>query len=526
MKRQCVFIMTDSQRWDMVNCYRETGLRTPSLDALAAQGLRFERAYTTQPVCGPARSALFTGLFPSSCGSWSNGMAPQANVKTIGQRLSARGIHCAYIGKWHLDGSDYFGTGRCPAGWDAAEWYDMRRYLEELPRVARITSRSPQRMAIDPVQPEDTYGWRVAQRAIAFMEAHRAEDYFLVVSLDEPHYPFLCPPPYDHMYDDFTFPKGRAVYDDLTGKPDYQRVWRAEKPPMDPQALRISRPDFFGCNTYADALIGQVLRAVPEEALVIYTSDHGDMLHSHGLFAKGPAAYDDVTRIPLIIRHPQGGRDHVYTGGPVSHIQLCPTVVDFFGLPLPRAFQGESLLPIVLDPARPAPPYAFMEFARFETDHDHYGGFQPMRAVTDGRYKLAIHLMSTDELYDLATDPDECVNRIQDSALAPVRDRLHDALLAHMCQIRDPFRGYYWERRPWRKDAPPAAWRYRGYTRQQEDEDDMPRQLDYVNGLPMKASQRLKITNNKIQAQSLEELADKLAHYDDAKEDTPCNPPV
>ena len=99
-KKQMVFIMTDTQRWDMVNCYRETGLSTPNLDALAADGIRFERAYTTQPVCGPARAGLFTGTFPAWNGSWANGMALGDNVKTIGDYAfyKCEGLLSAQIG--------------------------------------------------------------------------------------------------------------------------------------------------------------------------------------------------------------------------------------------------------------------------------------------------------------------------------------------------------------------------------------------------------------------------------------------
>ncbi|MCG8684905.1 MAG: sulfatase-like hydrolase/transferase, partial [Desulfobacterales bacterium] len=103
-KRQAIIIMTDTQRWDMLGCYRNTGLKTPSLDRLASEGMRFDRAYSCQPVCGPARSAIFTGTFPHTNGSWANSMPLGDNVKTIGQRLTDHGIHCAYIGKWHLDG--------------------------------------------------------------------------------------------------------------------------------------------------------------------------------------------------------------------------------------------------------------------------------------------------------------------------------------------------------------------------------------------------------------------------------------
>ena len=117
-KRQIVLLMTDSTRQDMVSCYGNPDMRTPCLDALAERGVRYQNAYSCQPVCGPARSALFTGIYPHSNGSFGNCIALGANVKTIGQRLSDNGIRTAYVGKWHLDGGDYFGLGVCPEGWD------------------------------------------------------------------------------------------------------------------------------------------------------------------------------------------------------------------------------------------------------------------------------------------------------------------------------------------------------------------------------------------------------------------------
>jgi uncharacterized sulfatase len=116
----------------MLNCYRQTGLRTPNLDGLAAQGIRFDRAYNCQPVCSPARSALWTGLYPHTNGVWGNSMPLGDTVHTIGQRLHDRGVECAFMGKWHLSGTDYFNTGNPAPGWNGAYWYDMRRYLSEL----------------------------------------------------------------------------------------------------------------------------------------------------------------------------------------------------------------------------------------------------------------------------------------------------------------------------------------------------------------------------------------------------------
>ena len=98
--------------------------------------------------------------------------------------------------------------------------------------------------------------------------------------------------------------------------------------------------------------------------------------------------------------------------------------------------------------------------------------------------------------------------------MAAERDRLHDALLDRMCRDRDPFRGYWWDCRPWRADAAPPSWRYRGYTRQREEEEYEPRQLDYVNGLEMVHAQRLKISTGKMKFESLSQMIDWLRNYD------------
>ena len=138
MKRQVVFLMTDTTRKDMVGCYGNEKMKTPNLDRLAAEGIRYENAYTCQPVCGPARSAIFTGTFPHTNGMVTNSIAMGDNVKTIGQRLSDHGIACGYIGKYHLDGGDYFGNGRCPEGWNPDYWYDMKTYLNELSDADKV----------------------------------------------------------------------------------------------------------------------------------------------------------------------------------------------------------------------------------------------------------------------------------------------------------------------------------------------------------------------------------------------------
>lgn len=493
--RKFVFLMVDTQRWDMLGCYGNPDMKTPNLDRLASQGVRFEKAYTTQPVCGPARSGIFTGLYPHSNGAWANSIALSANVKTIGERLSDNGFHTAYVGKWHLDGGDYFGLGVCPPGWDDDYWYDMRRYLEELTPEERVRSRDP-RTNRDPDLSEDfLFGHRCSNRAIDFLEKHHEEDFLLVVSYDEPHGPCLCPRPYSELYQDYEWPKTPRVFDKLEGKPEHQRVWAGPMLERNKDELVIRPQDFLGCNSYVDYELGRVLEAIERyapDALVVYTADHGDLMASHSLWGKGPVMYDDITRIPLIVRWPGQTPEGAVCEHPVSHIDLVPTLMEAAGLPQPQWCDGESRLATFRDPKVKPSEHVFLEFGRYEIDHDGFGGFQPVRCAFDGRYKLVINLLTSDELYDLEADPNELTNLIDSSEYASVRDSLHDAVLDWMNRTRDPFRGYYWERRPWRSDARPASWDYTLMTRQREHEEYEPRQLDYNTGLPMEQAHRRK----------------------------------
>jgi uncharacterized sulfatase len=485
-RRQIVFIMTDSQRKDMVGCYGNRDMRTPRLDRMAAEGMRFDRAYTCQPVCSPARSSLFTGTFPHTNGVWANLLPLGDNIKTVGQRLRDHGIRTAYMGKWHLDGSDYFGLGRSPDGWDPDYWYDMRNYLEEHSEKDRLRSRKPATCEDPDITEEFTYAHRLSNRALDFLSKHGSEEFLLVVSYDEPHHPFLCPRPYSQMYKGYEFPKSPNCWDRLEGKPEHHRVWAGERTRRDIDALKLTPDYYLGCNSFVDYEIGRVLDAIDAhapDALVIYTSDHGDMLGSHCLGGKGAVMYEEITNIPLLVRWP----GHTPAGSVcehlASHIDIVPTILDAAGMPIPMSVGGRSMIPVFSDPDIRLNDVIFMEFGRFELDHDTQGGFQPVRCCFDGRYKLVINLLTSDELYDLRDDPQEIHNLIDSREHAAVRDRLHDRLLSWMNDTRDPFRGYYWERRRWRTDAREATWRYTGKTRQIQNEEYEPRRLDYATGL-------------------------------------------
>jgi uncharacterized sulfatase len=481
---QAVLIVTDTQGSNIVGCYGRPEMMTPNIDRLADQGVLFERAYTASPVCSPARSAIFTGTSPHTNGCWANHLPLGTNIKTVGQRLTDRGITAACVGKWHLDGTDYFGNGRCPEGWLPAYWYDGRNYLEELtPEERRLsqTVLTPDQVHDYAINERFLYAHRVGQRAIEFLKTHSNESFLLAVCYYEPHSPFLCPPPYCDMFRDFEYEGGENVFDPLESKPENHREWAAAEKKK-PSSRSIRSPMYFGCNSYIDHEIGRVLDAIDSHApgaLVVFTSDHGTPLHAHGLNSKGPAMYDEITRVPFVVRLPGARRTGVRCRTPISQISITPTILNYFAQEAPDFLEGPSILPLIRNPAD-RPETIFMEFNRFEVCHDGWGGFQPIRAALDGRFKLVVNLHYMDELYDLRSDPGEMRNLIASPEHEEDRARLHEAILDWMDSTRDPFRGMVWERRPW-SNRRTRTWG--GYTRLRPPDGYEPVPIRYETGL-------------------------------------------
>jgi len=485
-RKKIVFIITDTQGANVIGCYGNPAMKTPNIDRLATSGLKFDRAYTTSPVCGPARAGIFTGTYPHTAGVWGNNIPLGKNIKTIGERLSDNGFHTAYIGKWHLDGFDYFGTGKCPNGWDENYWFDMRCFLEEMPPELRELSRqldSPEKIHENNITEEFTFAHKCTDRAIDFLSKTNDENFLLVVSYDEPHGPFTCPPPFCDMYKNYEYTLPENAFDSLENKPEHQKEWAAT---INHNFKKIKSPMYFGCNSFVDYEIGRVTDAVNNfapDAMIIYTSDHGTPLLSHGLSSKGPAMYEETTRIPLIIRQEELTQAGSVCEFPVSHIDLMPTIFDFANIEIPDFLEGKSMLKTLENPKLKPNDVIFMEFNRYEVDHDGWGGFQPIRCAFDGRHKLVINLHYTDELYDLKNDPGEMENLINSENYIDIREKLHDKLLDWMAETRDPFRGPIWERRQWKKEL---KLKWNGETRLRPDDGYSPQVFDYLTGTPPK----------------------------------------
>ena len=220
------------------------------------------------------------------------------------------------------------------------------------------------------------------------------------------------------------------------------------------------------------------------------------MLLGFALNGKGPAVYEEIAHIPMIIKggaYCKSPSNEVYEGV-TSHIDLVPTILDYFNVERPPVLEGKSMKSIIEDPKNnKLNDQVFVEFHRYEIDHDGFGGIQFMRGVVTPEYKMAIHLLDeTDELYDTANDVNEMNNLIFDENYSEVRKDLHQKVLDFMNNTRDPYRGYQWKRRTWNKDSEKGDWEVDYYTRQRPSYKDELVQLDYDTGLEITETVRFK----------------------------------
>jgi len=497
MQPNIVLIMTDTQPTEVVGCYSGQDVQTHEIDRLASQGVRFDRAYCSSPLCTPSRAGLFTGMIPSRAGAYTNSQPLGSNIINMGQRMQSLGYRSAFIGKWHLDGHDYFGSGQCPPGWEGSYWYDGKNYLVDLSteeaalwRRGLIGAKSLRKRGITS---EFTWAHRISDRADRFL-AEQSEDrpFLLVTSFDEPHHPWTCPPEFVERFMEVKIPLGPAAFDDLENKPQHQKDWAAGWLGVQEPTGDLYQPLMLGCNAYVDTQMGRVARAAQQWSAannrptwIIVTSDHGDHLGAHRLRAKGPTGYDQNTRIPLIVVPPADHANGTATGtvqpSVVSHLDLLPTFLELAGAQCPDTLDGKSLLELVGNETLAAERVAFTEYTRYEVGHDGFGGNEPLRMLTRWPWKLVINLHQTDELYNLAEDPHELHNRIEDPSVSVERDAIHDELILWMDEHVDPQRGTPWEKRHWR-DASRAVWTPDAPMRPVRDDGVSPPYFDYDSG--------------------------------------------
>jgi arylsulfatase A-like enzyme len=411
----------------------------PNLDALAAQGIRFGRCYTPNAVCSPARASLMTGVFPSTHGVWDCVHTQRREwVDLRGDRwpcfsriLADAGYHNGYFGKWHVEQSKQMDR----FGWQEHDFECQSRRVAAIPgsqvRVPKAGYRDYLLAAVDSDEGAATHP--AFDRGIAFIRAHaeaqrvrppdQRQPFCCFVSTSEPHDPYVPPKSCFDRYDLDHVHLSPTLRDEPDGKPEVvarmRRVWQDLG---DDQWRRITAA-YWASITFLDAEVGRIVSVLretglDENTLVVFTSDHGDMLGAHGLAAKGVGtAYEEVYNIPLLVRGPGIRHGHEEQTALVNLVDVAPTLLDLCGAtPLPEA-QGRSFRAL-LEGHAPSNDWED-SYAEFFGQRFVY----TQRIVWHGNWKYIFSPGGVDELYDLAADPFERANRAADPAFAaPLAD--------------------------------------------------------------------------------------------------------
>ncbi|MBN1669746.1 MAG: sulfatase-like hydrolase/transferase [Kiritimatiellae bacterium] len=439
-----VLIHSDQHRADCLGVNGHPLLRTPNLDRLAAEGVNYTRAFTPTPICSPERASLLTGRWPSRHGCLSIPGAEIYRPADGGLPLFSRvlrdaGYRLGYVGKVHaeLDGS--------PLDWGFHEFVGLHEYgpwraaqgLPPLPRVNGWFGETDPHIGAD----RSRIAWGAAH-AVRMIEACRddARPFFVRWDPAQPHLPNVVPEPYASMYPPETIPPWPSFGDELAGKPYVQgrqrRLWKVDGWSWDRWAPIVGR--YLGEISLIDHEVGRLLAAldrlgVADNTAVIYTTDHGDMCGGHGMIDKHFIMYDDVMRVPLIVRFP-GGRPAGRTCEAfVLHaLDLAATFCALAGAETPEGFAGRCL------PETPGAAPAPEREDVFGMWHGGQLGSWTQRMVRNRRWKLVYNFSGEDELYDLETDPAELRNRAADPACKDELARLRRRVAAWMEAIGDP----------------------------------------------------------------------------------------
>ncbi len=454
-----LWICTDQQRFDTLGALGNPHIRTPNLDRLASEGVAFTNAYCQSPICTPSRASFLTGCYPSAIRVNRNGgAAPPAAPPLVTRLLAEAGYDCGLVGKFHLSAAHGRSEARADDGYRVFEWSHHPRPEPELPSDANAYLRwladqgvawevaygaeTPAGWSAASLQPEELvaryhqsalYGpgiaarWHqttwCAERAIAFLSERRDGPWALSVNPFAPHPPIDPPPEYLARVDPATMPLPRFRPADLAQQEalaaiDFQT---RPRPPAAYDARRMIAA-YYAQIEHLDAEVGRILDALEdtgqrENTMVVFMSDHGEMLGDHGLRLKGCRFYEGLVHVPLIVSWPgqlgKGRRSDAL----VELLDLAPTLLEVAGLPLPAHIQGRSLLPLLTGQAAPGQHRAFV---RCEY-HDALAlpGGSRATMIRDERHKLVVyHGQGLGELYDLRDDPDEFHNLWDDPARA------------------------------------------------------------------------------------------------------------
>lgn len=484
--------MCDQLRWDYLSCYGHPHLETPHIDAIAARGVRFDRAYAQSPVCGSSRMSFYTGRYVHSHGSTWNGIPLKTGEMTLGEHLRPLGMRTALVGKTHmrpdkdgmarlgLEPQSIIGTLMSECGFEPYErddglhaqgpdgrydpinpryntWLNEQGYDGDNPwndwansgedENGDVLSGWFMRHATKParVKEEHSETAYMTGRAMDFIEEAGDESWCLHLSYIKPHWPYIAPKPYHGMYGvEHVLPVVRSEQERSDSHPVYAAFMehRASKVFSRPEVRDAVIPTYMALVKQIDDHIGRLMSFLErkgrlEDTLIVFTSDHGDYLGDHWLGEKD-LFHDASVKIPLIVYDPSPEADA--TRGTASDelvesIDLAATFVDAAGGEVSRPhLEGLSLLPLL----HGASQVPWRRFVISEYDYallpaadalGKDGSNAQLYMIADKRWKFVHAEGFRPMLFDLENDPQELRDLGGEPAYADIRQTMADALL-------------------------------------------------------------------------------------------------
>ncbi|MCJ8013262.1 sulfatase-like hydrolase/transferase [Paenibacillus sp. KQZ6P-2] len=480
MKRPNILLITsDQQHWNTIGALGSE-VHTPNLDRLVREGTAFTRAYCPNPTCTPSRASMITGMYPSQHGAWSLGTKLLEDRRTVGEDLAEAGYRTSLIGKAHFQplrrteeypslesypliqdlefwksfhgpfyGFDHVELARNHTNeahvgqhyvlWMEEKGYDnWRDYF-----LAPTGTMDPAITHTWPIPEEIHYDAWIAERTNAMLEQYQQEEepFFLWSSFFDPHPDYLVPEPWDRMYDPEKLTIPSVVSGEHETNPPHFGMTQEKEPdfnhlretgigihgyhshllPEDECKQLVGT--YYGMISLMDKYIGKILDKLDELGLsdntvVVFTTDHGHFFGQHGLQYKGGFHYEDLIKLPFLVRYP----GHVPAGRTSAAIQslvdLAPTFLSLTGIPIPAIMTGVDQSEVWTGTLEQARDHAICEF-RHEPTTIH------QKTYIDERHKITIYYRQIyGEIFDLENDPEELHNLWDDPAYGKLKSEL------------------------------------------------------------------------------------------------------
>lgn len=480
MSRPNILLITsDQQHYSTIGAFNPE-LQTPNLDRLAREGTVFSRAYCPNPTCTPSRGSIITGQYPSQHGGWSLGTKLPEDCRTVGGELIRAGYGTALVGKAHFQpmGSteEYPSIESREKVHDLAFWRDFRDVYYGFQQVelsrGHTSEASVGQHYVLWLEEQGCANWRdyfatptgtmdaktchhwpiperfhyntwIAERTNALLEQYQSEEkpFFLWASFFDPHPKYLAPEPWDTMYDPQAVRVPSLSLGEHDRNPPHFALTQQEHPDFsayresghfsaghrthvhDPEELRKDIAVYYGMISLMDKYIGRILDrleelGLAENTLVVFTSDHGHVYGHHGLTSKGPFHYEDLLRVPFIVRYPGRVPGGVVSGAMQSLIDLAPTFLSLCGLPVPRSMTGADQHEVWTGKREKLREHVICENHQEPTAMN-------LRTYVDERYKLTVYYNRPyGELFDLQEDPSESCNLWDEPGYAEIKQDL------------------------------------------------------------------------------------------------------